>query len=179
MITEAVAEAQGKSLYKRSLPSFDLAVDAFIPDAYMPIASQKIILYRRIAALKTLEEVQELQEELRDRFGPVPRPLRRLLQIMEARARAADLGIAALEAGQRAATVYFETGRTLAQGVQAQLRRMYGDTIVFSWKDKPAMSLTYDNIEQGLENFSLLLRQLHAMMTEDSMEEEDPLLYGL
>jgi hypothetical protein len=41
------------------------------------------------------------------------------------------------------------------------------------------MSLTYDNIEQGLENFSLLLRQLHAMMTEDSMEEEDPLLYGL
>jgi transcription-repair coupling factor (superfamily II helicase) len=179
MITEAVAEAQGKSLYKRSLPSFDLAVDAFIPDAYMPVASQKIILYRRIAALKTLEEVQELQEELRDRFGPVPRPLRRLLQIMEARARAADLGIAALEAGQRAATVYFETGRTLAQGVQAQLRRMYGDTIVFSWKDKPAMSLTYDNIEQGLENFSLLLRQLHAMMTEDSMEEEDPLLYGL
>ncbi|NLN93477.1 MAG: transcription-repair coupling factor [Candidatus Hydrogenedens sp.] len=174
LIAEAVAEAQGKTLYKRTLPPFDLSVDAFIPDAYIPTGPQKITLYRRIAALTTLEDLQELQEELRDRFGPVPRPLKRLFQVMEARARAADLGIASMEAGQQTGTLHFDTGKTLAPGIQARLRAMYGDAIVFSWKDKPALSLKYEELSQGLEDLSVLLKQLSAMMLEgeDGGEED-------
>lgn len=174
LIAEAVAEAQGKTLYKRTLPPFDLSVDAFIPDAYIPTGPQKITLYRRIAALTTLDDLQELQEELRDRFGPVPRPLQRLFKVMEARARAADLGIVSLEAGQQSGTLYFDTGKTLAPGIQARLRSIYGDALVFSWKDKPAVSLSYDDLGQGLEDLSALLKQLSAMMLEgeEGVEED-------
>lgn len=181
IIAEAVAEAQGKILYKRTLPPFDLSVDAFIPDAYIQTGPEKITLYRRIAALTTLEELQELQEELRDRFGPVPRPLQRLFQVMEARARAVDLGVKSLQAGATTGTLYFDTGKALAPGIQARLRAMYGDKIIFSWKDKPAVSLNYPDVGQGLEDLSALLKQLSAMMLEGEEGGEDEYessLYG-
>ncbi|HDP33600.1 MAG TPA: transcription-repair coupling factor, partial [Candidatus Hydrogenedentes bacterium] len=167
LVAETVAEAQGKPLRRRNLPPFEIAADAYIPDAYIQAAPQKITLYRRIAALTSIEEIEEIKAELKDRFGPIPKPTLRLLQIMETRAMAAEIRAASLEAGAAGVVVRLETGDALAPAAQSQLRSIYGDTLQFAWSDKPAVTIAPDNTADPLNGAHRLVKVLHQMLHED------------
>ncbi len=61
----------------------ELAVTAFLPNSYVPAGRPKIDLYRKISAVATLEELGELANEMRDRFGPIPAEAQQLLLVRE------------------------------------------------------------------------------------------------
>jgi transcription-repair coupling factor (superfamily II helicase) len=63
--------------------AIDLPVSAFFPGSYIPAGRQKIELYRKLSALRTPEELQELRDESRDRFGPLPADAARLIEVRE------------------------------------------------------------------------------------------------
>ena len=63
----------------------DLPCEAYIPRTYIPDMRLKIDLYRRVARLSTIEEWQDLQSELVDRFGPRPAELDRMLLLAKLR----------------------------------------------------------------------------------------------
>ncbi len=67
----------------------DLPVEAFIPDEYVPDRRQKLDLYRRLTRLEQFDHIGEVQEELKDRFGPIPKPVKRLLTSSEVKLLAA------------------------------------------------------------------------------------------
>ena len=69
---------------------------AVIPRKYVEDESQRIGMYRKAAGLSFEKEVDALGEEFRDRFGPLPAPVRRLLAIARLRILAAGLGIKSL-----------------------------------------------------------------------------------
>lgn len=69
---------------------------AVIPRTYVEDESQRIGMYRKLAGLSFAREVDALAEEFRDRFGPVPAPVRRLLAIARLRILAAGLGLKSL-----------------------------------------------------------------------------------
>ncbi|HET7772066.1 MAG TPA: TRCF domain-containing protein, partial [Chloroflexota bacterium] len=75
LLAEAVDELRGK----RTLPEYELYLDlplgANLPDSYVGDADLKLRLYRRLADLPTLEEVDEAEQEFKDRFGPLPPPV--------------------------------------------------------------------------------------------------------
>ena len=100
LIEEAVAELKGKPIVRRSLPGFEIAVDAYIPDAYVPSEAQKITLYKRVTGCVTAEEVDEMSRELQDRFGRPPAPVRRLLEVMRLRSVASEYGVKKIAGGK-------------------------------------------------------------------------------
>ena len=61
--------------------------DAYIPDTYIKYEDQKLDIYKRIALVETDEDDLSMQDELMDRFGEIPRPVRNLL--LAARIRSA------------------------------------------------------------------------------------------
>ena len=69
---------------------------AVIPRKYVEDESQRIGMYRKAAGLSYEKEVDALGEEFRDRFGPLPAPVKRLLSIARLRILAAGLGIKSL-----------------------------------------------------------------------------------
>lgn len=170
LIAEAVAETTGVSGKRRTLPPLEINADAYIPDKWVQIAPQKITLYRRIASLTSMDDIDELAAELKDRFGPLPKPVRQLFRIMEVRALGAEIGSVAMEAGSQQLVIYFDSGAALAPGVQARLRRIYQNRVSFSWADKPAVTLTPVSAAQVLDEMHHLVHSLHQMLTE---EEED------
>ena len=82
MLNEAVLVEKGE---KRSSEDFetvvDLLVDAFIPSTYIKNEIQKLNIYKRIAAIETPEEYEDMEDELMDRFGNIPKPVVNLLNI--------------------------------------------------------------------------------------------------
>ena len=66
---------------------------AYIPDDYVPDAGQKLHLYRRLSKLEDRSEIAELREEIRDRFGPLPEEVERLVDARLLRLLGQRLGI--------------------------------------------------------------------------------------
>ena len=76
----------------------NLHVPALLPDDYVPDVHLRLILYKRISATRSAEELRELQVELIDRFGLLPEPARNLVRIAGIKQRATALGVEKIDA---------------------------------------------------------------------------------
>lgn len=71
----------------------DLPLATYIPTDYVPSASLRLRLYRRMAGLVTLEDIDAMAAELLDRFGPIPDPLENLLYQLRVKLLALEAGV--------------------------------------------------------------------------------------
>ncbi|MCH8189422.1 MAG: DEAD/DEAH box helicase, partial [Proteobacteria bacterium] len=113
LIAEAVSELKGEPITVQTLPPFDVNIDAAIPDEYVPLESQKVTLYKRISSTQSVDDVDDMIEELTDRFGVPPEPVMRLLEVMSTRALAAQVGAKRLAATQESLTIEFDSNKIL------------------------------------------------------------------
>ena len=101
LLAEAVEEQKAEfedrpPLVERPGAVVDLPVDAHLPDTYVPETAQKLELYRRLGRVRTAGELAAFRQELVDRFGPLPAPVLRLLEVVELRMVAESAGIASI-----------------------------------------------------------------------------------
>ncbi|CAN5684820.1 transcription-repair coupling factor [soil metagenome] len=85
----------------------DLPIDAYLPDDYVEHEPQKLELYRRLGRAATDNEVAAVRSEMVDRFGAVPAPVERLLEVARLRIAAEAAGIASLAREGRDLVVRF------------------------------------------------------------------------
>ena len=69
-----------------------------MPFNHIPETRQRIVLYRKLAQLSNAAELAELRAEIRDRFGPIPKPVERLLGAAELKVLAAAKNVTGIEA---------------------------------------------------------------------------------
>jgi len=101
MLNEAVLELRGQKSEKPSEQDdtpviVEIPVPACLPENYINDSRQKVSLYKKIAAVRTLEDLELVRDELVDRFGPPPSEGNNLLFIMEIRVRCRSLEIPSL-----------------------------------------------------------------------------------
>jgi transcription-repair coupling factor (superfamily II helicase) len=100
LLAEAVEELQGKhaETVTSSSVQVDLPLDSYLPDEYIGDRTLKVKFYQRLANLLTSEQVEAMEAELTDRFGPPPQPVRNLLAMVRLKVEAALLGYEAISA---------------------------------------------------------------------------------
>jgi transcription-repair coupling factor (superfamily II helicase) len=82
MLKEAIEERQTDKPKEKAIEvEIDLQVDAYLPQDYITDGRQKIDMYKRFRAITSLLELEELQEEMVDRFGEYPVEVDYLFQI--------------------------------------------------------------------------------------------------
>ena len=93
LLEEAVLEEKGEKAKANTDCAIKLAVSAGLPDSYVPDAGQRIDLYRRIAAVRSERDREDVLDELIDRFGEPPATAVTLCDIALLRAKACAQGI--------------------------------------------------------------------------------------
>ena len=93
LLEDAVLEERGEAAQKEPECTADLTVTANINKDYVTSGEQRMDLYRRMAAIRTQEDADELLDEIVDRFGDPPKGVMNLIAIALLRARAAAAGI--------------------------------------------------------------------------------------
>tara|TARA_R110002049_G_scaffold72490_6_gene187453 strand:- start:168121 stop:171498 length:3378 start_codon:yes stop_codon:yes gene_type:complete len=91
----------------------DLPVEAYLSEDYVPDLRHKIDLYRRIAKIDNAVHIDEIRDELQDRFGPLPPPAERMLELAELRLDAAAWQIAAITHDARFIVLHFTDRRRI------------------------------------------------------------------
>ena len=81
MLNEAVANLKGIPTGDDFETVVDIDVDAYVPATYIKSESQKLDVYKRIAAITNEEELSDMVDELTDRFGDVPKSAHNLMKI--------------------------------------------------------------------------------------------------
>ncbi len=98
LLAEAVRELKGEPAEPAVDPTIAVAVEAYLPQAYVPEVNQRLALYKRLAGLADPAGIDEIRAELLDRFGPLPPAVGHLLEVVALRVAARTLGIEKVEA---------------------------------------------------------------------------------
>ena len=93
MVTEAVGEMKGEPPKEPSEVKLDVPTDAYLPVDYVTKEESRLEAYRRLAAVTTAGEVDDIRTEWEDRYGPVPPPADALLTVGYLRAECHRLGV--------------------------------------------------------------------------------------
>ncbi|MCM1103670.1 MAG: transcription-repair coupling factor [Clostridium sp.] len=97
MLNEAVKRLKGGGEHADFQTTVDLDADAYIPPSYIVNEVQKLDIYKRIAAIENEEQAEDMRDELRDRFGKVPRSAQNLMRISLIRTAAHRLYVTELK----------------------------------------------------------------------------------
>lgn len=81
LLENAVRRLKHEPLREYRHVSIDLPISAFFPNSYVPPGRTKIEMYRKLSAVATWEELAEVENEIRDRFGPIPTESVRLFEL--------------------------------------------------------------------------------------------------
>ena len=93
MLNTAVKYAKGEPVEEERTVRVNLSADAFLPESYIINEEQKLEIYKKIAAIESTDDYDDIKEELKDRFGEIPAPAGNLLRIALIRSVAARIGI--------------------------------------------------------------------------------------
>ncbi|MEY2432009.1 MAG: hypothetical protein QOC92_1734 [Acidimicrobiaceae bacterium] len=93
MVNEAVAELKGEPRREPAEIKLDLPIDANLPKDYVAREDLRLEAYRRLAAVTTPAEVDDIRAEWEDRYGPVPPAAAALLDVGRLRAECVRTGI--------------------------------------------------------------------------------------
>jgi len=85
MMEETVRELRGEHVAAEVEPEIQLGIAAFIPGTYIPDENQRLVVYRRLTAIKGARDLEAIADELRDRYGPIPPHVDTLLRVMDLR----------------------------------------------------------------------------------------------
>ena len=124
MLDEAVAAAtDGAGPQEEWEPvRLDVNVDAYVPADYIPYEQAKVDVHRRIAAAREVADLAELREELEDRFGEPPEPLRNLISLQQARIKLGQAGARAVTfRGGRLAVTPIELDSVRAKRIRQEI----------------------------------------------------------
>jgi transcription-repair coupling factor (superfamily II helicase) len=144
----------------------DVEVDAYIPDTYIRDGNQKIEMYKRFRGLLTLEDVQELQEEMIDRFGEFPDEVAYLFQLSELKVYARMAGVETIKQSKNEINIIVSEedssqidGQKLFE-VSSQFGRMVGLGMDGS-KLKMVLHIKGVGLDQWLDAAFKMMKGLH------------------
>jgi transcription-repair coupling factor (superfamily II helicase) len=107
LIERAIAELKGEEWHDEINPEINIDLPAFLPGDYVLDMDVRLNLYRRLSALVEKTELEEINEEIQDRFGPLPKEAQNLMELMAIRVLLKQMGISRLDVGCNGLTLTF------------------------------------------------------------------------
>ncbi|KAB2953037.1 transcription-repair coupling factor [Heliorestis acidaminivorans] len=97
LLEESIQELRGEKKEEEPEVFLELKVDAFIPDNYVSDSASKVQIYKRLLAMKTLEELDSLEDELIDRYGDLPDPVHNLVLLSKVKVRGNKVAVTSIQ----------------------------------------------------------------------------------
>ncbi|MBS1983050.1 MAG: transcription-repair coupling factor [Bdellovibrionales bacterium] len=163
LLQESVAELKGETIERVTEPELSLGLDTTIPENYVPEIGLRLVFYRRLAAATSEDEIDPLEADLADRFGPLPESVKNLIATMKVKCQLRRLGVKSLTAGKAGYSLTFDTSTPVNPAKVVESIKRY-PTLFSMFPDgrlllkKPVEGQTQNSdVMRGIENALALL----------------------
>jgi len=168
LLEEAVRELRGEPARKEDMEvTIDINIDAYIDDSYIGNESRKIEMYRKIAAINDNNDVIDIEDELIDRYGDIPGPVRNLIKVAYIKALARSLGISAVTEKKDSVIFTFADSKKIDFRAIAKTAEKYRRQLLFSAGASPHLVYKKPQVsgEKLADNIKILLQDLKSYDT--------------
>ncbi len=149
----------------------NLPVDAYIPDIYVEDADLKIEIYKSIAGVHSLEAIDAMREEMRDRYGTPPQPVENLLAVGRIKYMAQKLMIKTILLKGSYLNIFFGSENRLEGSHLVALASVYGNRLKYVMKKDLEIRLNIKNLtgEMVLQETERLLGNLMFLLFDNNV----------
>ncbi|MEE3428029.1 MAG: transcription-repair coupling factor [Ruminococcus sp.] len=141
LLSEAVSEEKGEENTGADIECLiDVNIEAHIPEKYIYNTSQRLEIYRRIADIRNREDCEDVRDELKDRFGEIPKAVEGLIEIAFIRNIANSLGIYEIKQNETSVLLYVKNIRS--EVVPNLMGKLKGQALLNAG-NKPYISVRY------------------------------------
>jgi transcription-repair coupling factor (superfamily II helicase) len=163
LLDEAIHRLEDEHYEAENETLLELEYSGFIPDSYIDGPQEKMEVYKKIAAVKTKDELESLHAELLDRFGPPPDEAASLLSLAEIRIICREIAVSSLK--ERSGQVRVEFGKVAKVSIDRLLRLMKESSGKVKLDPKSPNILILQTGSIGLKEKSEFIREKLAALT--------------
>ena len=142
-LNETIKKLKGEDFKEKVETAIDLNVDGYIPTAYIEDGQQKIEIYKKIAAIDSLEDYEELVDELIDRYGDIPKEVENLMDISYIKNNGSKAYIHNIYQSINALVLEFSSIDKISPDLIHYLSENYGRKISFDLSNSPKFKYKY------------------------------------
>ena len=150
LLDEVIKEMQGIEVVEEQDVQIDLAVSSYIPDNFIENSSQKIEIYQNIALCRTEEELQNVIDEVIERYGRLPKELENLIDIARIKQLARKANILKIAQRENGIVFYFVKEKIKPEMVNTLITK-YPMLVKFSNAVEPYVTLRIKENENIIE----------------------------
>ena len=151
LLDEVVKEMKGEKVEEVEEITIDLNISSYIPEEYIENSSQKIEIYQDIANSKTEEDLQNIIDEIIDRYGEMPKEVNNLIEIARIKNVCRKIKVNKIQQKQKDVVIYF---KTLSEETLRDMILKYKTKIRFSPGEKPYITLRIEkDVVKELKDF--------------------------
>lgn len=154
LLSAAVKELKGEKQEIEVQPVIELSISAYISDEYISNPAQKMDIYRRIASVETIDEAEDIEEEIEDRFGDIPEYVRNLIYVSRIKVYAIKLKVSSIIQQGDIINIKFQDLGKLNPEVLLRISAAFERQINILGSTAPVISFK----TRGLKGLKLLLR---------------------
>jgi len=164
MIEELKTPTSAEEESPRFSPQLTLGASVLLPDTYVPDLSLRIGLYRRLSDVDSPEGLLDFEQELIDRFGPLPEVAHHLFQVMGLKIQAKKCFVERLEVGPKGVMIKFY--KDYFPGAEKLLAYVQQHAGLFKWRTDQRLILlrTFENFEATVKGLTHFLNTLIDML---------------
>lgn len=163
LLTDAIAECRGEKPKEEPEECLvDISMDAHIPERYIDNISQRLEVYRKIAAVKTEQESFDVMDELIDRFGEPPKSVQGLIDIALLRNAAAENGI--IEMRQQGKEIVLKT-KELNMEMVGILTGKFKSRVTVNAGTKPYIAVKMLSSDKPIDTIRSIILELQEKRT--------------
>jgi Transcription-repair coupling factor (superfamily II helicase) len=144
-LQEAVQRVRGVKVIDKIDTTVDLKLDAYISSFYIEEEEQRIEIYRKISSVENKEDIEELTDELIDRYGDIPQPVLNLMTISYIRYLASKNNIISIQQIDKGIKVNFVNANSISLELISLLTDRYKNNILFSLTKDANITLRLKN----------------------------------
>ena len=144
MLNEAILTVKGEKKEEEEFETLaDLDINAYLPAEYIVNEPQKLEMYHKIASIEGKVDYEEFRDELKDRFGELPRPAEALLQVALLRARAKECYITEIKGGNGKIKIAIQNNAPIHAESVPEFLTSFGGDLRFVRSGNPGFEYTY------------------------------------
>ena len=171
LLDEVVKEMQGIEVKKEQEVQIEINLSSYIPESYIEDSSQKIEIYQDIALCRTDKDIEDVIDEIIDRYGSMPKEVENLIEIARIKILARKAGVIKVSQKENAIVLNLDRENiNIDEKIVNKLVTTYGSNLRFSAGVDPYITLKIStkNEKEIIEKIKEILKEI----TQDGVTDK-------
>ncbi len=161
LLNEAVTELKGEPVAAEFETLIDIKLNAFIPSAYISSEEQKLEMYKKISLISSIDNYYDVQEELEDRYGDIPRAVNNLIDVAYVKSLAHKIGAVNVKHIKNKVLIYFKPDAPVSgEKLMALIKESKGGILFTSTGGEPYITYTLKDERHILDEIKELINKI-------------------